>query len=869
MSDFFAPRYSWGGEIQNSRRGTGPEYEGGSLGKNRHGGAKGGGPAGGSPEERGRRAWALLENGRFRDAVEEFKALLSRDPREEWKEGLARAYAGHAEALAGKGMVDEALVVWQNRSRICGKPLMEGPWFEWTRVSKSGEGDIVDWVLGAGLFSEKDPETARNLAWSLFFLPEALFARLGQCRDPLVEVCRLAREAFRHYGRGEREAAEELSGRIPSRSPYAPVRFLLRALLLLDRAPQESAEILARLPSTPLDPVVEAAKIAILPLRQRFRALEAARDVKVRRLALELLGFTEKGIDFVLEILRPEARHPQEIYKAFTRHRDLFSPEDRGLILERLLVQRGRGGIPEIPRILSDRPEWEKKKVVAQIQELSNNLMDAEKAWNEAAILLHKAEGALAGKEVGAIYRHIAHGMTGKKDTPPVSSLVPMQIYYLKKSREFDPMHRATLVLLTTWALEKSPQDIDPLLHEGLKYSPDDPELLRLRLGHFVSLKKGGECDRIARRLMVVDPQTPESRSSASIGFTVAFRESLAKGRLPKAKEAYLRIKDLGVASQLPSLAVLGVILAVAEGSPLPEDAVRYLSEKARTNYIFWLLLDLETLACEIDRKIVYKTLDKSKFRPAPPTGFALLDLASISNHLQRVYGREALKAAMEFHLAAFSKVDLSPLSPEEIGRVLEAILLLGEVKLLKSLMKKVPKAHKNHPEIVFATSKVKAALDGFLSEDNLDQLYDIIDRAEANGNDDLAKRVDAWLDQYFEGEDEEGEEEIDPESDGDDLDRLIDRLVDEFRETNAGKPLPPPPPPEIIDTIRQQYPILRARLLSGDDEVVVDMMKTILSPSEFKEMKRELGVESMGPLGLAMMKWMLEYDELLKKKRR
>ncbi len=133
-------------------------------------------------------------------------------------------------------MVEEALVVWQNRSRICGKPLMEGPWFEWVRASKSGEGDIVDWVLRTGLFSEKDPETAKNIAWSLFLLPDALFARLGQCWDPLVEVCRQAREAFRHYGLGERELAEELSGRIPSRSPLAPVRFILRALPLLRKA---------------------------------------------------------------------------------------------------------------------------------------------------------------------------------------------------------------------------------------------------------------------------------------------------------------------------------------------------------------------------------------------------------------------------------------------------------------------------------------------------------------------------------------------------------------------------------------------------------------------------------------------------------
>ena len=879
------------GDRFNDGPGPCPWHEGGEcVSKHRHGGgAKSGRQAGGSPEERERRARAFLENGRFRNAIEEFKALLSRDPREEWKEGLARSYAGHAEALAEKGMVEEALVVWQNRSRICGKPLMEGPWFEWVRASKSGEGDIVDWVLRTGLFSEKDPETAKNIAWSLFLLPDALFARLGLCRDPLVEVCRQAREAFRHYGLGERESAEELSGRIPSRSPFAPVRFLLRALLLLDKAPDESAGILARLPSTPLDPVVEAAKIALLPLRQRFRALEAARDVSVRRLALELMGFSEKGVDFVLEILRPEARLPWELFQAFMRHRDLFSREVRAAILGRLLLQRGRAGAEEIPRVLSDRPEWERKKALAQILELSNDLSGAESAWKEAATFLHKAEGVLAGKEVGAIYRHIALGMMGRKKEHTASLLTPAQISYLKKSREFDPMHRETLVLLTKWALEKSLKDIDPLLREGMKYYPDDPELLRLRLRHYIQAQKGGECDRIARRLMAVDPQTPESRFMAGGGWNVFFRESVIKRSLPKAKEAHLRIKAMGESSQSGLVRVQALLLAVLEGAPPPEDVLRFLSEKKQGgSLLFRVILDLETLSCRIDRKLVVKTLGKGVFPPFY-TASELLDFVPAAATLLAAYGQETMAEAMGVHSSAIAKVDLSGLSPEENRKVIEALLLLGDIKSVKSHLKRALKTHKNHPEFVFLNLKVKAALDGVLSQDDLDRLYDIVDVAEAKGNHDLSKRVDGWLDRYFENEDDDdeflegddGAEEIfggDPfassrgESEAADLDRLIDRIVDSLRRTNkvgGADSILPPPPPEVIESIREQYPILRTLLLNGDDDVVIELMKRVLPPEMFKEMARDLGREAMGAMGLGLMKWILEEGDLWKKKRR
>ena len=174
------------GDRINDRPGPCPWHEGGEcVSKHRHGGgAKSGRQAGGSPEERERRARAFLENGRFRDAIEEFKALLSRDPREEWKEGLARSYADHAEALAGKGMVEEALVVWQNRSRICGKPLMEGPWFEWVRASKSGEATSSTGFSGRGSFRRKTPKRQKISPGPSSFFPMHFLPGWGSAGTP-------------------------------------------------------------------------------------------------------------------------------------------------------------------------------------------------------------------------------------------------------------------------------------------------------------------------------------------------------------------------------------------------------------------------------------------------------------------------------------------------------------------------------------------------------------------------------------------------------------------------------------------------------------------------------------------------------------
>ena len=55
-----------------------------------------------------------LRLGRFKEAVEIFKQLARQDPRPEWADRLADAYAGRAHALADKEMFKEAAMVLEN-----------------------------------------------------------------------------------------------------------------------------------------------------------------------------------------------------------------------------------------------------------------------------------------------------------------------------------------------------------------------------------------------------------------------------------------------------------------------------------------------------------------------------------------------------------------------------------------------------------------------------------------------------------------------------------------------------------------------------------------------------------------------------------
>ncbi len=96
-----------------------------------------------TPDKQAASALDHLQRGRFRDAVECYKALVKTEPRPEWLAGLCSAYEGRARALAAKDMRREAIAMWRSRAEVCHKPLWEGPYASWLIA----EGQLAE-VLG-------------------------------------------------------------------------------------------------------------------------------------------------------------------------------------------------------------------------------------------------------------------------------------------------------------------------------------------------------------------------------------------------------------------------------------------------------------------------------------------------------------------------------------------------------------------------------------------------------------------------------------------------------------------------------------------------------------------------------------------------
>ena len=212
-------------------------------------------------DDRGREA---LRQGRFKEAMEVFKQLARQDPRPEWTQRLGDAYVGRAHALADKGMFKEAAMVLENTLSPDGtirEPVL-----------------YLTWLIRQGQH-QKAAQTALRLVKRL---PAADAGRVAELAAALAlavpartempggaspggDPNHAARAALAAWLQGKpSDEVDHLLARIPLRSPFGPLRLILKSLITPADAAGKARSLLAMVPAGSMFSAARAAAEATL-----------------------------------------------------------------------------------------------------------------------------------------------------------------------------------------------------------------------------------------------------------------------------------------------------------------------------------------------------------------------------------------------------------------------------------------------------------------------------------------------------------------------------------------------------------------------------------------------------------------------------
>ncbi|MFP3559092.1 hypothetical protein SB861_51930 [Paraburkholderia sp. SIMBA_049] len=474
-------------------------------------------------------AEAALGASRYREAIEHFKELLKQERRPAWLEGLAAAYAGRAEQLAQKGMINEALALWRTRADMCGTPLIEGPYVGW--LLKAGGGEQALRLL-AGATQKLSPDAQTQLetqvAAAVLVAPDSALTGLA-ADSPLLRHRAAARAALAAFARGDDATMAEHVQAIPFRSPYRDLRTLLKAFSLYRTDPRQADVALNRIPPDgPFERLAAVLRVCVLPGEAWLASLHSLND-EGRALVLDIKGWPEERRPLALELARLSdgPASATMLYDLLVRHRSAL-PADTAAQLCRRLLPHAPERLKSYPAIFGVLSAAEKDHILALAAELKRDPEQAEDHWLNLVERLRADPAQRAGAAL--VLRRLADERSRyDRAGPPDEDALA----WLAQSLELDPEDRATHVtLIRALRVRSEPKELRKCLEAALARFPDDADVLLEAVETALASGAFKKAATLAKRVLELDPINPRVRTVVGHAHLSHARKQIA-GRNP------------------------------------------------------------------------------------------------------------------------------------------------------------------------------------------------------------------------------------------------------------------------------------------------------------------------------------------------
>ena len=485
--------------------------------------------------ERGAESMRL---GRFKDAIEAFKQLARQEPRPEWRQRLADAYAARARALADKGMFKEAAIVLENT--LTPEGMVREPVLYLHCLIRQGQHQkaarIAQQCRSA---AAKTPEAAR-LAELAAALSLAVPAEIAKPSDTgWTELAQATHAALAAWAQNKPpEQVEALLTRIPLRSPFGPLRLVLKSLIAPPDAAEKALGLLSMVPANSAFAGFRAAAKAALAndaaaLQEQWSGFRRAQ----RKFVADVRGLPAPMTELLQQIIDAERRGPTALLALLLRP-GLPLPADtlRSACLD--LLPASPSSIQQFERRFGTLSAFDRSRALALAGEASGRWSQVQVDWERALASLSDRPAPDARLAQAVVLRHLADlAQRHPEITPRRGDDAAAE--YLERSLDADPDHlTATLSLIEQHRSTNNTSAWHGLAERATRRFPDNTAVLMLAVDAAVERDAYKKAVGFARRLLALDPINQPVRQRM-IELQLAYaRKQMRAGRADLAEKA-------------------------------------------------------------------------------------------------------------------------------------------------------------------------------------------------------------------------------------------------------------------------------------------------------------------------------------------
>lgn len=460
---------------------------------------------------------------RWRDAIKAYKELLKRGASDGAQRGLAEAYAGRASELTQKGMLKEALAIWENHAALNPEDGMHAEHCE--LLLRLGRPEAITALLtgpeGAQLPRKQGDRLRAQLGAQVVAGQAGLLEALP-AEEPVRAQAPAAQAALQAYCNQDESGLAAALAQIPFRSPYRDLAMLLKALQRIGDSPDDAGAQLERVDDeSPFAPIKRAARLSLLPDRAFLDAASKAPDAQ-RQVACALRGWPESRVTLWQELLKlgtePDAR---TLMRLMYRHRKPLGVDWVRRKSLRLIASRGPEGAQWL-RECGAPPlsRWEREMLSAWEHELDGDPFETAQSWANCAWhikdQLDKITLSRPPLRIALMQRRADARFRILSDLPPGGQADDFELSIAKQLEDsliWDPCDRGTyLRLIDFYRRAGKLKDARRILDQSARHWPDDRSLLEAAMQ--VALDGGAfkKAATIAKKILDIDPINSDVR---------------------------------------------------------------------------------------------------------------------------------------------------------------------------------------------------------------------------------------------------------------------------------------------------------------------------------------------------------------------
>jgi tetratricopeptide (TPR) repeat protein len=721
------------------------------------GGGRRGAP---SPDAIERQARADLDAGRYRDAIGHLKELLKLEARADWQAALADAYAGRARELDAKGMLKEALVMWENRAAL-GVGTSGAMVPDQARLLlRLGR---IEPVLAAFAADDRlaaaDRDRLRPVLAARLLAGDARIAEGLPDDDPVRRHADAASAALGAYCRGDDAALQQALAAIPYRSPYRDWVQLLKSLQLAPARPAEALALLERIADdSAFAALKRAARLALLP---ESAFLDAAGKVGkgVLRFACALRGWPPERIVLHDELAQlGTAPNPKALLRLLHRHRADLGPAWARKQSLRLLSQEFPASLKWLAAVGADRTTGDEQRLLtARAAELDGDPWDLHEQWTLYArhLMVQRGAGQAASADdsgrklrIALALRRCASSTSLLDDepSPDPEDLDRLLAAQLEASLDWDPDDRNTyLRLIDYYRRGKLLKDARRIQDRAMRRWPRDMQVLGAALDTALGAGSFKKAAGLARQMLEVDPINTDVRERLVAAHLAHARKQVPKGRPDLARKELAQAAEWARGGQAQEqLEITAGLITLLEDRKAGAEALRDLLARLGGGLSAQLVLALAAEGIEIAPSKLLKQIDAPKARLQTQAEL-LAALSRLRTHLDR--GGTVSRDVEAWLAPALKAAPWSSLSRGETETACDTLRRCGLQQARLRLARAALKRWDGAPvfELHAFEAKYPHGFDGRSSLD-LYKLEDALERARDEGDTRTAQRIQELL---------------------------------------------------------------------------------------------------------------------------